>query len=75
MVVGDAWCSSSKCELGLMEVTEHNIYETDLSLKDINELIRITKEESHKHKGDRTRLLYYGVLIGKLVCLRHDLIK
>jgi len=58
-----------------MEVTEHNIYETDLSLKDINELIRITKEESHKHKGDRTRLLYYGVLIGKLVCLRHDLIK
>ena len=58
-----------------MEVTEHNIYETDLSLKDINELIRITKEESHKHKNDRVKLLYYGVLIGKLVCLRHDLIK
>ena len=58
-----------------MEVTEHNIHETELSLKDINELIRITKEESHKHKGDRAKLLYYGVLIGKLVCLRHDLIK
>jgi hypothetical protein len=58
-----------------MEVTEHNIHETELSLKDINELIRITKEESHKHKNDRARLLYYGVLIGKLVCLRHDLIK
>jgi hypothetical protein len=58
-----------------MEVTEHNIYETDLSLKDINELIRITKEESHKHKGNRDKLLYYGVLIGKLVCLRHDMIK
>jgi len=58
-----------------MEVTEHNIHDTNLSLKDINELIRITKEESHNHKGDRGQLLYYGVLIGKLVCLRHDLIK
>lgn len=58
-----------------MEVTEHNIYDTDLSLKDINELIRLTKEESKNHKNDRVKLLYYGVLIGKLVCLRHDLIK
>lgn len=58
-----------------MEVTEHNILDTDLSLKDINELIRLAKEESHKHKSDRAQLLYYGVLIGKLVCLRHDMIK
>ena len=57
-----------------MEVTEHNIHETDLSLKDINELIRLVKLESHKHKNNRAELLYYGVLIGKLVCLRHDLI-
>ena len=56
-----------------MEVTEHNIYETELSLKDINELIRLVKHESHHHKGNRSQLLYYGVLIGKLVCLRHDL--
>jgi len=58
-----------------MEVTEHNIQDTELNLKDINELIRITKKESHNHKGDRDKLLYYGVLIGKLVCLRHDMIK
>ena len=58
-----------------MEVTEHNIQDTELSLKDISELIRITKEESKRHKNNPTQLLYYGVLIGKLVCLRHDLIK
>ena len=58
-----------------MEVTEHNIHNTDLSLEDINELIRLVKEESHNHKGNRAKLLYYGILIGKLVCLRHDLIK
>ena len=75
MEYGHAWIPTAKCELGLMEVTEHNIHDTELNLKDLNELIRITKEESHKHKGDRTRLLYYGVLIGKLVCLRHDIIK
>ena len=57
-----------------MEVTEHNIHETDLILKEINELIRLVKLESHKHKNNRAELLYYGVLIGKLVCLRHDLI-
>ena len=56
-----------------MEVTEHNIHETELSLKDISELIRLVKHESHQHKGNRVQLLYYGVLIGKLVCLRHDL--
>ena len=56
-----------------MEVTEHNLHDTDLSLKDINELIRLVKLESHNHKGNRTELLYYGTLIDKLVCLRHDL--
>ena len=57
-----------------MEVTEHNILETELSLKDINVLICLAKEESKKYKDPGT-LLYYGVLIGKLVCLRHDMIK
>lgn len=58
-----------------MKVTEHNITETNLNLTDLNELIRIVKEESKNHSDDRAKLLYYGVLIGKLVCLRHDLIK
>lgn len=58
-----------------MQVTEHNITETDLNLNDVNQLIRLVKEESKNHSGDRVKLLYYGVLIGKLVCLRHDLIK
>jgi hypothetical protein len=58
-----------------MKVTEHNIHDTDLNLDDVNLLIRLVKEESHKHKDNRTELLYLGVLIGKLVCLRHDLIK
>jgi hypothetical protein len=70
----DAWIPIAKCKLGLMQVTEHNLHETDLSLKDINELIRLVKQESHNHKGDSARLLYYGVLIGKLVCIRHDLL-
>jgi hypothetical protein len=58
-----------------MKVTEHNIHDTDLNLTDIEELIRLVKEESHNHKNDRSTLLYYGSLIGKLVCIRHDLIK
>ncbi len=58
-----------------MQVTEHNITETDLNLNDLNELIRLVKEESKNHLEDKVKLLYYGVLIGKLVCLRHDLIK
>jgi len=58
-----------------MEVTEHNIHDTDLNLNDITELIRIVKEESKNHSDNRAQMLYYGVLIGKLVCLRHDLIK
>ena len=74
MVDGDAWVSPTECFLGLMEVTEHNIHDTELSLKDINELIRLVKLESHQHKDNRPQLLYYGTLIGKLVCLRHDLV-
>jgi hypothetical protein len=56
-----------------MKVTEHNISDTDLNLEDIDLLIRLVKKESKEH-GDRSILLYYGNLIGKLVCLRHDLI-
>jgi len=58
-----------------MEVTEHNIRDTDLDLTDVEELIRLVKQETHNHKDDRATLLYYGGLIGKLVCIRHDLIK
>lgn len=56
-----------------MKVTEHNISDTDLDLTDVNELIRLVKEESKNHAEDRATLLYYGALIGKLVCIRHDL--
>ena len=58
-----------------MQVAEHNITETDLNLTDLNELILLVKEESKNHTEDKVKLLYYGVLIGKLVCIRHDLIK
>lgn len=58
-----------------MEVTEHNIQDTDLDLTDVNELIRLVKLETHNHKDDRAILLYYGSLIGKLVCIRHYLVK
>lgn len=57
-----------------MKVTEHNIHNTDLDLTDVNELIRLVKDESKNHTGDRTTLLYYGTLIGKLVCIRHELL-
>jgi hypothetical protein len=56
-----------------MEVTEHNISDTNLSLQDIDLLIELVKKDS-REQSDRTTLLYYGNLIGKLVCLRHDLI-
>lgn len=57
-----------------MKVTEHNIHDTDLDLTDVNELIRLCKEESLNYQEDRATLLYYGALIGKLVCIRHNLI-
>lgn len=58
-----------------MQVTEHNIHNTDLDVDDINLLIRLLKEDSKNYEGDRSKLLYYGVLIGKLICLRHNIIK
>ena len=57
-----------------VKVTEHNVHDTDLDLTDVTELIRLCKEESVKYNADRETLLYYGKLIGKLVCIRHDLI-
>jgi len=56
-----------------MEVTEHNVSDTDLNVTDIDELIRLVKAESHQHDGDRTTLIYYGSLIGKLVCIKYQL--
>ena len=70
----DAWIPIAKCKLGLMNITEHNLQNTDLNLDDVNLLIRLVKEESKKHEGDPAQLLYCGVLIGKLVCIRHDLL-
>lgn len=70
-----AWTAFGECELGLMKVTEHNIQDTDLNLDDINLLIRLVKEDSKNYEGDRVKLLYCGVLIGKLICLRNDIIK
>lgn len=57
-----------------MKVTEHNLHDTDLDLSDVNELIRLVKEESKNHIEDRSTLLYYGALIGKLICIRHELV-
>lgn len=56
-----------------MEVTEHNISDTNLTIQDIDLLIQLVKKES-REQSDSAALLYYGNLIGKLVCLRHDLI-
>jgi len=55
-----------------MKVTEHNITNWKLSETELNELIRLTKEEMKKHLDDKATELFYGMIVGKLIIMKND---
>lgn len=55
-----------------MQVTEHNITNWNLDEDQLNELIRLTKEEMKKHSDDKATEMYYGLILGKLIIMKND---
>lgn len=56
-----------------MKVTEHNLSDWQLNLEEVNSLIHLTKLEIKRCEGDRVTQTYYGIILGKLIIMRHDL--
>lgn len=55
-----------------MEVTEHNITDWNLNQSEIKELIRITKNELKNNSDDKTKELFYGMILRKLIIMKND---
>ena len=55
-----------------MEVTEHNITDWNLNQSEIKELIRITKTELKNNSDDKTKKLFYGMILRKLIIMKND---
>jgi len=55
-----------------MEVTEHNTTDWKLNLDEIKELIRLVKLEIKHYEHDTTTQTYYGIILGKLVLMKHS---
>jgi hypothetical protein len=53
-----------------MEVTEHNIAEWELTLEEIEDLIRLVKLEIKIYEHDSTTQTYYGMILSKLVLMK-----
>jgi predicted XRE-type DNA-binding protein len=56
----------------MMEVTEHNITDWNLNQSEIKELIRITKNELKNNSDDKTKELFYGMILRKLIIMKND---
>ena len=54
-----------------MKVTEHNITEWKLDDCEIDELIRLAKDEMKQYSDDKTTQMFYGMIVGKLVIMRN----
>lgn len=54
-----------------MKVTEHNITNWKLDETELNELIRLAKEEMKKHSDDKVTELFYGMIVGKLIIIKN----
>lgn len=54
-----------------MQVTEHNVTNWNLTEKEINELITVTREKVKEHKGEIKELVY-GIILGKLIIMKND---
>jgi hypothetical protein len=55
-----------------MQVTEHNITDWNLEEDQLNELIRLTREEMKKHSDDKSTEMFYGMILGKLIIMKND---
>jgi hypothetical protein len=55
-----------------MEVTEHNLTEWELTLGEIEDLIRLVKLEIKNYEQDKTTQNYYGIILGKLVIMKFE---
>ena len=60
------------CGERTMKVTEHNITDWKLNESELNELIRLTKEEMKNYSDDKATELFYGVMLGKLIIMKND---
>ena len=56
-----------------MQVTEHNITDWELSVDELNALIVLSKDKLKECDGDRTCQLFYGMITGKLILMKHDI--
>lgn len=55
-----------------MKVTEYNITDWKLNESELNELIRLTKEEMKNHSDDKATEMFYGMMLGKLIIMKND---
>ena len=55
-----------------MKVTEHNVTKWRLVECEINELIRILREEIKKDSNKENQL-FYGMILGKLIIMKSEI--
>lgn len=53
-----------------MNVTEHNISDWELNETEIDELVRLVKEEMEMHSDNKGIRMFYGMIVGKLIIMR-----
>jgi hypothetical protein len=53
-----------------MKVTEHNISDWRLNESEIDELVRLVKEEMEMHSDNKAIRMFYGMIVGKLIIMR-----
>ena len=58
-----------------MKVSEHNLTDWNLNEEEIKSLIHLTKLEIKRCEGDTATQTYYGIILGKLIIMKNDLIK
>jgi hypothetical protein len=54
-----------------MKVTEHNLTDWNLSEKELNTLISLSKEKMNSCE-DKVCELFYGMLAGKLIIMKNE---
>lgn len=56
----------------MMKVTEHNLTEWKLNTDEMSTLITLVKKEMKKHSNDKVTETFYGIMLGKLLIMKHD---
>ncbi len=69
-IIRDTWPQLYR-PMKKMQVTEHNITDWNLSEKELNALIILTKEKM-KSCEDKICEVFYGMLAGKLIIMKND---